>query len=49
MLIHGFVSASRVNGPGLRAVIYFQGCTLGCRDCWNPDSHPFSGDEHSIL
>jgi anaerobic ribonucleoside-triphosphate reductase activating protein len=47
MLIHGFVSTSRVNGPGLRAVIYFQGCTLGCRDCWNPESHTFAADEQT--
>jgi len=47
MVIHGFVSASRVNGPGLRAVIYFQGCTLGCRDCWNPESHTFAGKERT--
>ena len=48
MLIHGFVNGSLVNGPGLRAVIYFQGCTLGCRDCWNPESHTFAGEERSI-
>ena len=48
MLIHSFVSGSRVNGPGLRAVVYFQGCTLGCRDCWNPETHVFAGKERSI-
>ena len=48
MLIHGFVSGSRVNGPGLRAVVYFQGCTLGCRNCWNPETHIFAGEERSI-
>ena len=48
MLIHSFVSGSRVNGPGLRAVVYFQGCTLGCRDCWNPETHAFAGKERSI-
>jgi anaerobic ribonucleoside-triphosphate reductase activating protein len=48
MLIHGFVGGSRVNGPGLRAVVYFQGCTLGCRDCWNPETHAFAGKERSI-
>src|SRR5438132_1228034 len=48
MLIHGFVGGSRVNGPGLRAVVYFQGCTLGCRDCWNPETHVFAGKERSI-
>jgi anaerobic ribonucleoside-triphosphate reductase activating protein len=31
----------------LRAVIYFQGCTLGCRDCWNPESHTFAGEERT--
>lgn len=48
MLIHGFVGASRVNGPGLRALVYFQGCSLHCRSCWNPKSHPFTGDERSV-
>ncbi len=48
MLIHSFVSGSRVNGPGLRAVLYFQGCKLRCRDCWNPETHAFAGREWSI-
>ena len=48
LLIHGLVNGSRVNGPGLRSVIYFQGCTLGCRDCWNPGSHSFVGDERNV-
>src|SRR5437763_9558011 len=48
MLIHGFVSGSRVNGPGLRAVVYFQGCKLGCKNCWNPTTHTFTGDERNI-
>jgi anaerobic ribonucleoside-triphosphate reductase activating protein len=48
MLIHGFVGASRVNGPGLRAVVYLQGCSIGCHFCWNPKSHPFIGDERSV-
>lgn len=48
MLIHAFVSASRVNGPGLRAVVYVQGCSLHCRSCWNPKSHEFIGDERSV-
>jgi anaerobic ribonucleoside-triphosphate reductase activating protein len=45
MLLHGFIPASRANGPGLRAVIFFQGCTLACRGCFNPESHPFGGSE----
>lgn len=48
MLIHGFVGRSRVNGPGVRAVVYFQGCTLGCRCCWNADTHSFIGEERTV-
>lgn len=43
MLIHGFIAPSRVNGPGMRAVVYFQGCNLGCVGCWNPTTHAFTG------
>jgi pyruvate-formate lyase-activating enzyme len=43
MLLHAFVSGSRVNGPGLRAVVYFQGCSLRCRNCWNLETHAFTG------
>lgn len=31
---------SSVNGPGLRAVVWVQGCTLGCKGCFNPHTHP---------
>ncbi len=48
MLIHGFVGGSRVNGPGLRAVVYFQGCSVGCPKCWNRASHAFVGQERNI-
>src|SRR6266536_4421042 len=41
--MHGFVARSRANGPGLRAVVWTQGCTLGCAGCFNPDSHPAEG------
>ena len=26
MLLHAFIPASRANGPGLRSVVFFQGC-----------------------
>ena len=38
--IHAVLPSSRVNGPGSRMVIFFQGCTRGCHDCFNPDTHP---------
>jgi anaerobic ribonucleoside-triphosphate reductase activating protein len=31
---------SRVNGPGWRAAIWVQGCTLRCPGCFNPETHP---------
>jgi anaerobic ribonucleoside-triphosphate reductase activating protein len=44
--LHAFVPISRANGPGLRAVIWFQGCTLGCPGCFNSATHdPQSGHE----
>jgi anaerobic ribonucleoside-triphosphate reductase activating protein len=48
MLLHAFIPASRANGPGLRSVVFFQGCTLGCPNCFNPDSHAFSGADVTI-
>lgn len=35
----GRVGRSRVNGPGLRSVLWVQGCTLGCAACFNPGTH----------
>jgi anaerobic ribonucleoside-triphosphate reductase activating protein len=43
MLIHGFVPVSRANGPGRRAVLWLQGCGLGCPSCWNQAGLPFTG------
>jgi anaerobic ribonucleoside-triphosphate reductase activating protein len=28
---------------GLRAVVWFQGCTLGCPGCFNPETHATDG------
>ena len=41
MLLHAFIPASRANGPGLRSVVFFQGCSIGCHGCFNPGSHVF--------
>ncbi len=48
MLLHAFIPASRANGPGLRAVVFFQGCTLACRGCFNPETLPFAGTEVAV-
>jgi anaerobic ribonucleoside-triphosphate reductase activating protein len=38
--MHGFLENSLSNGPGRRAVLWVQGCTLGCPGCFNPETHP---------
>ena len=38
-----FVPSSGVNGPGRRAVIWVQGCTLDCPGCFNPSFQPLRG------
>ncbi len=48
MLVHAVIPASRANGPGLRSVVFAQGCNLNCPGCWNPRTHPFSGCEWSV-
>lgn len=37
---------SLANGPGRRAVVWFQGCQLHCRGCWNKQTHARSGGIH---
>lgn len=37
--IHSFIERSVSNGPGERFSIWFQGCTLGCPGCFNPETH----------
>lgn len=37
--LHALEPRSVANGPGVRFSIWFQGCSLGCRGCFNPDTH----------
>lgn len=41
--IHHWTPESRANGPGLRAVVWVQGCSLGCPGCFNPQTHARQG------
>ncbi|MGH3392184.1 MAG: 4Fe-4S single cluster domain-containing protein [Actinomadura sp.] len=42
--LHAVVPRSAAGGPGIRCVIWSQGCALGCPGCFNPETHaPASG------
>lgn len=41
--IAGIVEDSIVDGPGLRFVVFTQGCPHRCDGCHNPETHDFAG------
>jgi len=43
MKIAGLVHDSIVDGPGLRYVVFTQGCRFCCEGCHNPDTWDFKG------
>ena len=43
MRVAGLVHDSIVDGPGLRFVVFAQGCDFHCEGCHNPDAKDFYG------
>ena len=45
--IHSIESMGLLDGPGIRAVVFFQGCNLRCRFCHNPESWNLSSGKET--
>lgn len=43
--IHSIIEGSEANGPGSRLTIWTQGCSKGCKGCFNPETWKISGGE----
>lgn len=51
--LHSVETAGTLDGPGVRRVLFLQGCPLSCLYCHNPDARPFKcgtkTDSHTEL
>ena len=44
--VSGIINESIVDGPGIRMVVFAQGCKHNCKGCHNKHTHSFEGGEY---
>ena len=47
--IHSYETFGTVDGPGIRFVIFMQGCCLKCKYCHNRDTWDINGGTYKSL